>query len=226
MTDRFDEIIHGSRPDMPDPADYRRLNRVPLRKPVKRFSGLPKPGHSFVIVAACLAVVVLLSGQTSELVSHDWELVSETGTTGVGTETVWHTDPITGRTFNNTGTEEEIRGWQQAYAAQDGKLTEVTFLGYGEYVCWLFHAEFNVNGITEPSILDDPPGFPCGEMPGLRTLLENYGKDMNLRKNIEPPHETFVIHAYGHEILMESWNHQYPGFGEVTFARSSRLVAN
>ena len=71
MEKEFDRLTESSRPDVPDPSEFRRLNRAGLRDPIERTNRTADRKRILVAVTACLALMVLLSGRLNKLGTYD-----------------------------------------------------------------------------------------------------------------------------------------------------------
>lgn len=224
MTDRFDEIIQGSRPEMPDPAEYRRLNRVPLRKPVRRFPVLPKPGPSFVVATTCFALLVLFSGQISQLGSDDFETNPTQELDALGNEATIHTDEVRGSTLVFHGSDEDAKELLQQKAAGEGILSYVSCIGYGGQTRWMFVYMHEINGVMHrTNTRYNPEGYPNVDLPNEEYFQRTYRRDLNNLYRNTPPLEEYFLEIEGTRILMKTWKKWYPGFGEVTYSRGTPL---
>lgn len=218
MSDRFDELIRTSAAEMPDPGEYRRMNRVPLRAPVKRFSRIPRPRHSFVMAATCLALMVLFSGQIAELGSDDLEMQRISGTDWRGQEQTLHRDEFTGMVFNSEGSEEEVKDLQHAFLAQDGPPVRLIGMAYGGKEDWDVYQLSIIEGIEREIPMDTPPELPTEVLPRMFEFYPTYYRDIRMRAEHLPHDRLRNMTVYGVEFEVKSWKKTYPGYGEVTFS--------
>lgn len=220
MNDKFEKLIRDSAPEIPDPDEYRRLNRVHLRERLHEMEK-PKRRHSLVVATACLALMVLFSGQISNLGSDSFDLISEPDTTLLGNETTVHTNSFSGYSFTATGSDQKISDIQQAFAAQDGKLTSISCLAYGGKQKWKVNREAIIEGEIRELTADNPEWLPRDDLDQEIDFFLNYYRDLLDRSKTLRPDQVSTMTVFGVEFTVHTWKHTYPSFGEVTYSRGN-----
>lgn len=223
MSDRFEELIKASSAEMPDPGEYRRLNRSALRSRLRRMES-PKRRHTLVLVMSCLAITVLFSGQLNKLGSDDFDLEIFEGTNALGGASGIYRDEFTGSTLVFRGTEEDARELLLQKAAQEGSLHSVSGLSYGGKTDWAFAYTHDINGKEEISNgIYNPPGYPRVELPNGIHFLQTYYEDLIEWTKSSPAIKEYEEEIEGTMVLMQVWKKAYPDFGLVTYTRGTPL---
>ena len=218
MSDQFEKLIRDSAPEIPDPGEYRRLNRVALRERLHEMEK-PKRSHSLVVATACLALMVLFSGQLSNLGSDGWDLI-QGEYPGVDGEPVKRfADP--NNSFSLVGAENlrEAQDIQQAFVARDAEPVRVTCLAYAGLAYWNVYGLAEIDGQIQESSMDLTGILPKENLPRMAEFYENHFSELMKLSKTQAPDSTARLVIFGVEFELESWTATFPEFGEVTFSR-------
>ena len=217
MSSRFDELLASSAPEMPDPGEYRRLNRASMREPV-HLSGRGKRSHTLVKVAACLAFMVMAGGQLNPLGGDDLEMIQSTGLDWKGEKQTLYGDEFTGMVFNSEGSDERVKDLQHFFLSQDSDPVKLDCMAYGGKQAWTVYGMGMVEGELSRLPLKNPSWLPNEDLPRPFEFYPTYYRDIRTRSDLLPPVNQYLLTVYGVEFLVKEWKHTYPGYGEVTYS--------
>lgn len=222
MSDRFDDLLKASAAETPDPGEYRRLNRAALRDHISHPRTGPIHRHRLIVVTACIGIMILFSGQTSQLGSDDFEMEITEGRNALGEKTTIFKDTFTGSTWVGNLSEEKIQELDQAYKSHQGEPSRLTGLTYQGKECWTFYRTIvNKQGVREEVPADPPPGYDCDEMQDNIRFYRTYFNDLRDRAEYLPPTNQYRVALYEVEFLVKEWTKSYPHYGEVTYSRGT-----
>lgn len=217
MTDNLDKWIKDAKSEVPDPGEYRRLNRAMIKERMLARNPDRPRRHTLLLVGASVVFLILLSGQISQLGSDDFDRTSKVVDTPLIGPTTVYTDEFRKTSVNlpKNYTEADRDEFYRSSAAGEGEITMVTGLSYGGKTSWLKHIRKMVN--EKVSNHGEPVRNPESVQPDdLIDFLVSHMADLKARTKAEPPHETMQMEFDGVMIDLKSWTYDYPGYGPVT----------
>jgi hypothetical protein len=176
------------------------------------------------MVTACLALMVLFSGQISQLGSDDFDMdLTATETYRGQTKNIFK-DTFSGSTWVSSRSEEEIRELDQAYVAREGEMTRISNLSVLGTNCWsLYRIITKEDGSTEEIPAQMPPELGCEAFPNSTKFYETYFRDLKMRADYLTPDEVSILKVFDVQFELMTWRHTYPEFGEVSYSRGFPL---
>lgn len=218
MKSILDKWIIDSREDIPDPGEYRRLNRA-LVKEQMAIAGTRRMRNRVLLAALSLAFIMMYSGQLKQLGSDDFETISSSDVLPLNGDTVTiHEAPFRGtqvylpEDFSETDVDEYFQG----AAAREGEMIRVTGLSYEGKTDWTKIVRMVVNGqelvVNSPTPIQDPkPETPRD----FEKFLLAHIMDLTARAKSEPPHARMQKAIDGVLVDFKIWEFEYPGYGKV-----------
>jgi len=225
MSKTFDDLLRGCAPEMPDPSEYRRLNRMAMKarmayKPARR-----KRRHTLLVVTCCLLAMVLFSGRVDNLGSYDGSLSSEKTTDILGNDYTVYSQEFGGIEFNTPEDFEEsdVRHFHEAIVAGDYEVLDIRCTTVAGKSNWSKTVLMNMEGEKQESSrwVDDFPSDPFEGQ--LQAFFMLHMGEVTATIKSRPPDETGTLKADGYVFAMKYWYFFFPGFGEVRHARGAPI---
>lgn len=223
MMDRFTDLIRNSRPVLPGDSTFRRLNRLVLREPTIPASQGRNRRRTFVMVTACLALLVLFSGQVNQLGSDDFEYIAGTAKDSRGLDVRVYEDTFDGSSLMSNMSVEEVTEYQQAYAANDGTPSKLVGYEYGGRAQWIVYRKFMIDGVLQERPAENPPWLPQDTPRDFGEFMKTHNQEMKTRMARIPPTELFTLEIFGVAFRVQAWKHTFPKYGEVIYSRGYPL---
>ena len=219
MKEPFSRIIESSANRLPDPGEYRRLNRAALRLMMSESYVVQRPLFSRTLTTAAAVLLIILSGYWGPLGSNDFEYEFPTGQFGTVGEQAVHKDTCGGfqlTDVSSTSLAEEI---ERVRAADLGEPTCLTCLAYGGVEQWIFKKTVILSEGPLEIIVDNPPGLPCDSLPRSMEFYRTHGPTLESMMAEDPPAAvtTMVLESVTFEV--KTWFRDFPGYGEVRYSR-------
>ena len=214
MTNEFEKLIRNAAPEVPDPQESRRMNRAVLfawidQGQIRRYRIGPLK-----LAAASLALLMLFSGQVSELGSNAFEFQSETwerpdGKAVLEQVAVFGTDVIT------TSSPEIARGLMENHFSGQYRIVRIFGTEIQGEIGWIVITNSEVNGETQTT--GGAAEMPSARITDLhRKLMASpyYGQMIDITKTT-PPHSIAARVIDGIPLTIQTWEFDFPGFGTV-----------
>jgi hypothetical protein len=216
MTEQFDRFMRDAAGDVPDPGEFRRLNRALLKD--RMLVTEPRRQRAFrrnQLFGAVLCGLIVMTF-VPPLGSDSFDLEQEVVSSDHKGDITYHTNTFRGTSFNvNDGYDrQDIDELNQQLATGEGRIVRVTGLGWGGRTIWLKHIERDINGrrVTHGTDIKNPPSEdPAG---WLDFLVAHKDDVQRIKDTRLPDREEYRV-MDGVRIRLQVWSEEFPGVGDV-----------
>ena len=228
MTDNLDKWIKDSKVVTPDSGEFRRLNRVLIKDRIQTVEPARRRRHRFLMVSLTLVLLMLVSGQVSQLGSDSFEMETTTGFLLLRDDTVTvYENVFRGGSVNlpDDFAPTDIDEYQRSTAAGEGTIVGATGYSYGGKTSWIALVKRDING--RENIEGRTPESPLSQDPDdYMDFLRGPYKELIARTKSDPPHGTMQMAVEGVMMEFSFWTYDYPRYGKVTYYRGYPVELN
>ena len=220
MSNDFEKLIRDAAPEVPDPGESRRTNRAVLLARIEESRAHRRRTGPLKMAAASLALLVLFSGQVSELGSNAFEFRSELWERPDG-KIIPEQRAVFGTEVITVSSPEIARGLLENILSGQYEIFRIFGTEIEGKISWLVRTTSEVNGETQYSSL--PDGLPSTQITDLHNKFmgsPHFAQMMDVVHSSEPQSEVFQV-LDGIPLNMKTWEFEYPGYGSVFYHRGT-----